>query len=172
MRLALREALLAFRRWPALSALSVTTIAFALFVASLYGLVALNLHRTLQSIEERVEVVLYVIRGTPVEVVTLALGDIQAFPEVASATYITADDALQRALDIRFRGSEREPHPACVSKRLPRHQRHGGEKQDQDDAERVGGEERQHAPEGLDHRHVAGQRVDDEDVEADRRGGR
>ena len=124
MRLAMREALLAFRRWPALSALSVTTIAFALFVASLYGLVALNLHRTLQSIEERVEVVLYVIRGTPVEVVTLALGDIQAFPEVASATYITADDALQRAQSelVEFQGIfsefETNPLPASIEVRL------------------------------------------------------
>ena len=124
MRLAMREALLAFRRWPALSALSVTTIAFALFVASLYGLVALNLHRTLQTIEERVEVVLYVIRGTPVEVVTLALGDIQAFPEVASATYITADDALQRAQSelVEFQGIfsefETNPLPASIEVRL------------------------------------------------------
>ena len=45
MRLAFREALLAFRRWPALSMLSVTTIAFALFVASLYGLVVLKIGR-------------------------------------------------------------------------------------------------------------------------------
>ncbi len=124
MRLAIREALLTFRRWPALSALSVTTIAFALFVASLYGLVALNLHRTLQSIEERVEVVLYVIRGTPVEVVTLALGDIQAFPEVASANYITADDALLRAQSelVEFQGIFSEfttnPLPASIEVRL------------------------------------------------------
>ncbi len=47
---AIREALLVFRRWPALSLLSVTTIAFALFVASLYSLVVINLHRTLESI--------------------------------------------------------------------------------------------------------------------------
>ena len=124
MRLAFREALLAFRRWPALSLLSVTTIAFALFVASLYGLVALNLHRTLQSIEERVEIVLYVTRGTPIEVITLALGDIEAFPEVAQATFVTADEALQRAQTelVEFQGIfsefETNPLPASIEVRL------------------------------------------------------
>jgi cell division transport system permease protein len=124
MRLALREALLAFRRWPALSLLSVTTIAFALFVASLYGLVALNLHRTLQTIEERVEIVVYATRGTPVEVITLALGDIEAFPEVAQATYVTADEALQRAQSelVEFQGIfsefETNPLPASIEVRL------------------------------------------------------
>ena len=124
MRLAFREAMLAFRRWPALSMLSVTTIAFALFVASLYGLVALNLHRTLQRIEERVEVVLYVTRGTPIEVITLALGDIEAFPEVAQATFVTADEALQRAQTelVEFQGIfsefETNPLPASIEVRL------------------------------------------------------
>jgi cell division transport system permease protein len=124
MRLAIREALLAFRRWPALSLLSVTTIAFALFVASLYALVALNLHHTLQSIEERVEIVVYVTRGTPVEAITLALGDIEAFPEVAQATYITADEALQRAQEelVEFQGIfsefETNPLPASIEVRL------------------------------------------------------
>ncbi len=124
MRLAFREAFLAFRRWPALSMLSVTTIAFALFVASLYGLVVLNLHRTLQRIEERVEVVLYVTRGTPIEVITLALGDIEAFPEVAQVTFVTADEALQRAQRelVEFQGIfsefETNPLPASIEVRL------------------------------------------------------
>lgn len=124
MRLAIREALLAFRRWPALSLLSVTTIAFALFVASLYGLVALNLHRTLQSIEERVEIVVYVTRGTPVETITLALGDIELFPEVEQATFVTADEALQRAQEelIEFQGIfsefETNPLPASIEVRM------------------------------------------------------
>ena len=40
MRLALREALLAFKRSPLLSALGVTTIAFSLFAFGLFSLVA------------------------------------------------------------------------------------------------------------------------------------
>ena len=124
MSLAFREAFLAFRRWPALSMLSVTTIAFALFVASLYGLVALNLRRTLQNLEERVEIVMYITRSTPVEVITLALDDIEAFPEVARATYITADEALQRAQRelVEFQGIFSEfdtnPLPASIEVRL------------------------------------------------------
>jgi len=124
MRIAFREALLAFRRWPALSLLSVTTIAFALFVASLYGLVVLNLHRTLQTIEERVEIVVYVTRGTPVEVITVALGDMEAFPEVAQAIHVTADEALQRAQSelVEFQGIfsefETNPLPASIEVRL------------------------------------------------------
>ncbi len=104
--------------------LSVTTIAFALFVASLYGLVALNLRHTLRNLEERVEIVVYITRGTPVEVITLALEDIEAFPEVAQATYVTADEALRRAQRelAEFRGIFSEfatnPLPASIEVRL------------------------------------------------------
>src|SRR5262245_55213404 len=95
--LAVREALLSFRRAPVLSALSVTTIAFALFVVGLFGLVAVNLRQALTQIEDRVEVVAYLLRGTPVEVVTVAIGDVQQFPEVTSVTFVTEDQALARA---------------------------------------------------------------------------
>jgi len=97
VRLTLREALLSFRRAPLLSALAVTTIAFALFVVGLFGLVALNLRETLSQVAERVEIVAYLARGTPVDVVTVAMGDIQAFPEVEEVTYVTEDQALERA---------------------------------------------------------------------------
>lgn len=97
MRLLLRETQLSFRRAPVLSLLSVTTIAFALFVLGLVGLVALNLREALGEIEERVEVVAYLVRGTPVEVVTVAMGDIQAFPGVESVVHVTEEEALARA---------------------------------------------------------------------------
>ena len=97
MRLTVRESLLSFQRAPLLSALSITTIAFAIFVVGLFGLVAVNLNRALRDVEERVEVVAYLLRGTPVEVVTVAIGDLQRFPEVANVTYVTEDQALARA---------------------------------------------------------------------------
>ncbi len=97
MRLLLRETQHSFRRAPVLSLLSVTTIAFALFVLGLVGLVALNLREALGEIEERVEVVAYLVRGTPVEVVTVAMGDIQAFPGVESVVHVTEEEALARA---------------------------------------------------------------------------
>lgn len=124
MRLVVREALLSFRRQPVLSALAVTTIAFALFVLGLFGLVAVNLHAALQQTEERVEIVMYLTRGTPVEVVTVAIGDIQTFPEVEAVTYVTEDQALERARSelVEFQGVfddlTTNPLPASLEIRL------------------------------------------------------
>ena len=97
MRLVVREVMRAFSRAPVLSALSVTTIAFALFVLGLFGLVAINLRAALTDIEERVEIVTYVRRGTPIDVVTVGRSDIEAFPEVESVTYVSEKNALVRA---------------------------------------------------------------------------
>jgi cell division transport system permease protein len=97
MSLVMREALLGFRRAPVLSALSVTTIAFALFVVGLFSLVALNLQAALDRVGERVEVVMYLRRGTPVEATMLAMDDIQRFPEVARVEFVTEEEALLRA---------------------------------------------------------------------------
>jgi len=95
--LAFREALLAFRRAPLLSALSVTTIAFSLFAFGLFGLVALNLRNTLREVEDRVEIRAFVADGTPVEAVAAAMGDVGAFPEVAKVEFLTPEQALDRA---------------------------------------------------------------------------
>ncbi len=98
MRLAWREALLAFRRAPVLSALSVTTIAFSLFAFGLFGLVALNIRKALSQVEERVEIRAFVIEGEVGQKQrSTALGDIAAFPEVASAKLTTPEQALARA---------------------------------------------------------------------------
>lgn len=124
MNFVLREALLVFRRAPLLSALSVTTIAFSLFVVGLFGLVAVNLQHALGTVAERVEVVAYVLPGTPIETVTHALKDIEAFPEVTSATYVSEDSALARArrelVEFRdvLRELERNPLPASIEVKL------------------------------------------------------
>lgn len=124
MRLVIRETLLTFRRAPVLSALSITTIAFALFVVGLFALVALNLRNALADVEERVEIVAYLMRGTPVEVVTVALGDIEAFPGVESATYVSEEDALARArselteFQEVFDDLAENPLPASIEVRL------------------------------------------------------
>lgn len=97
MRLVTREALLSFRRAPLLSALSVTTIAFSLFVVGLFGLVALNLRQALRDVEERVEVVAFLLRGTPPETIATASEDISAFPEVLRVDYVSSEEALERA---------------------------------------------------------------------------
>ena len=98
MRLAIREALLAFRRTPLLSVLSITTIAFSLFAFGLFGLVALNIRDALQRVEERVEIRAFIADGTQVETVMAAVEDIAAFPEVQRpVAFITPEQALERA---------------------------------------------------------------------------
>lgn len=124
MKLLVREALLAFRRAPLLSVLSITTIAFSLFTIGLFGLVALNLRAALRTIEERVEVVAFVRRGTPPETITLAAQDIAAFPEVQDVAYVSEDEALVRARQelVEFRDAYRDlqvnPLPASLELRL------------------------------------------------------
>jgi len=124
VNLVLRETLLAFRRAPLLSALSVTTIGFSLFVFGLFGLVTVNIQRVIGDVAERVEVVAYLRHGTPAEAVTVAMSDIQAFPEVASVTQVTEVQALARARrelpefqDI-FQDLESNPLPASLDVRL------------------------------------------------------
>ena len=124
MRLLTREALLSFRRAPLLSALSITTIAFSLFTLGLFGLVAINLRQALRGLEERVEIVAFVLRGTPTETITLATQDIAAFPEVQDVAYVTEEQALARARRelVEFRDAYRDlqvnPLPASIEVRL------------------------------------------------------
>jgi cell division transport system permease protein len=93
----MRGALLSFRRTRTLSVLSVTTIAFALFVTGLFGLVALNLRSALQQVAERVQVVAFVKRDTPSTTISAAMADIAAFPEVLDVQYVSEAQALARA---------------------------------------------------------------------------
>jgi cell division transport system permease protein len=124
VKLLSREALLSFRRAPLLSALSVTTIAFSLFTVGLFGLVAVNLRQALRGLEERVEIVAFILRGTPSETIAVAAQDIAAFPEVQDVGYVSEEEALQRARTelIEFRDAYRDlqvnPLPASIEVRL------------------------------------------------------
>jgi cell division transport system permease protein len=124
MNLVVREALLTFKRAPLLSALSVTTIAFSLFVLGLFGLVAVNLQDALRSVAERVEIVAYLLPGTPIEATATGLKDIEAFPEVQAASYVSEEEALTRAraelVEFRdvLRELERNPLPASIEVKL------------------------------------------------------
>ena len=97
MRLAFREALLAFRRTPLMSLLGITTIAFSLFAFGLFGLVALNIREALRLVEDRVEVRAFLVDGTSEDAIATALGDIAAFPEVREVGYVSPDSALARS---------------------------------------------------------------------------
>jgi cell division transport system permease protein len=132
VKLLTREALLSFRRAPLLSALSITTIAFSLFTLGLFGLVAINLRAALRGLEERVEIVAFVLRGTPAETITLATEDIAAFPEVQDVQYVTEAQALGRARRelVEFRDAYRDlqvnPLPASIEVRLKEGNRDAG----------------------------------------------
>jgi cell division transport system permease protein len=121
--------MIGFRRAPMLSVLSVTTIAFSLFAFGLFSLVAVNIRKTLIDVESRVEIRAFLADGTSVEVVSAAMGDIGAFPEVSRVEYVSPDSALARArselgefkdvfesaflpasIDVRMREGHRDPN--------------------------------------------------------------
>ncbi|MDP1860161.1 MAG: permease-like cell division protein FtsX [Gemmatimonadaceae bacterium] len=129
MSLALREAMLGFKRAPVLSALSVTTIAFSLFAFGLFSLVALNIRNTLRNVESRVEIRAFLVDSTPPESIAAAMGDIGVYKEVARVEYVTPEQALDRArkelgefndvfeagvlpgsIDVRLRDGFRDPN--------------------------------------------------------------
>jgi cell division transport system permease protein len=128
VRLAIREALLAFRRAPLLSGLSITTIAFSLFAFGLFSLVALNIRTALRNIEERVEVRAFLLDATPPDSIAAMMEELGRRPDVARVEYIDQEQALVRAreemgefqdvfeagflpasLDIRMREGFRDP---------------------------------------------------------------
>jgi cell division transport system permease protein len=92
-----REALTASRRAPLLSALGIVTIAFSLFAFGLFGLVAINIRRALEQVEERVEVRAFISDSTEIESVAAAMKDIGEFPEVARVDFLSKEQALERA---------------------------------------------------------------------------
>ena len=77
--------------------LGVVTIAFSLFAFGLFGLVAINIRKALEQVEERVEVRAFVSDSTEIESVAAAMKDIGEFPEVARVDYVSQDQALERA---------------------------------------------------------------------------
>jgi len=124
MRLLFREAFMTFRRAPLLSVLSITTIGFSLYAVGLFALVAVNLREALRIVEQRVEVVAYLLRGTPAETIAQASQDIAAFPEVQRVTFVSEDEALKRARAelVEFRDAYRDlsvnPLPASLEIQL------------------------------------------------------
>jgi cell division transport system permease protein len=91
------EALTASRRAPLLSILGVVTIAFSLFAFGLFGLVAINIRRALEQVEERVEIRAFVSDSSEIEQVVAAMKDVGEFPEVLRVDYVSKEQALERA---------------------------------------------------------------------------
>jgi len=92
-----REALTASRRAPLLSTLGIVTIAFSLFAFGLFGLVAINIRKALDEVEERVEVRAFLSDSADIEAVAAAMKDIGDFPEVLRIDYVSKEKALERA---------------------------------------------------------------------------
>ena len=133
MRLALREALLAFKRSPLLSALSITTIAFSLFAFGLFSLVALNIRTALRSVEEKVEVRAFLVDATPTDSIATMMEELGKRQDVERVEYIDREQALTRAreelgefkdvfeagflpasLEVRMREGFRDPRAVLV----------------------------------------------------------
>jgi cell division transport system permease protein len=133
VRLAFREALLAFRRSPLLSVLGVTTIAFSLFAFGLFSMVALNIRTALRSVEERVEVRAFLVDNTPIDSIATMMEELGKRADVMRVEYIDTDQALVRAreelgefrdvfeagflpasLDVRMREGYRDPASVLV----------------------------------------------------------
>ncbi|MBW3660957.1 MAG: ABC transporter permease [Gemmatimonadetes bacterium] len=115
-----REAFFAFRRSPLLTALSILTIAFALYTLSVFGLVWLNIERVLADVEERVEVVAYLEDGAEPGDTSVLVREVAAYPEVDSIAYVSKDAALERArTDLSeyselYSDLEENPLPASI----------------------------------------------------------
>lgn len=115
-----REAFFAFRRSPLLTALSIATIAFALYTLSVFGLVWTNIDRVLADVEERVEVIAYLVDGTDPTETSALMREVAAYPEVDSIAYLSKEDALERAREelsdysALYEDLESNPLPASV----------------------------------------------------------
>jgi len=94
---ALREAIAAFRRAPVLTGLSSAMVGLALYVVGIFGLATFNLQLALSSIEERVQVAVYLRDDARQSEIDLLLTELAAIPEVRSVSFISKRDALDRA---------------------------------------------------------------------------
>ncbi len=86
---AIREAAAAFRRSPLLTGLSSGMVGLALFVVGLFALATYNLQLALTSIEERVEVVVYLRDDARQSEIDLLLTDLAAIAEVRAVRFIS-----------------------------------------------------------------------------------
>jgi cell division transport system permease protein len=94
---ALREALAGIRRAPVLTGLSVVAIGLSVFSLGLFGLTAHNIDVALSDVEGRVAVVAYLRDDASEELIEIARNEIESFPEVEAARYVSKVEALYEA---------------------------------------------------------------------------
>lgn len=121
---AVREALAAFRRAPVLTGLSAAMVGAAIFVVGLFGLATYNLRLALASIEERVEVVVYLRDDARQSEIDLVQREMAEIGEVARVRYVSKREALERAqqdlpeFSDLFSGVEVNPLPQSLEVEL------------------------------------------------------
>lgn len=117
---ALKEALVAFKRAPLLTALSATMIALSLLVVGLFGIAAFNIRLVLDRVESRVEVIAYLHNDADTRPVQIAQQEIEKMPEVRETRYISRAQALEIAkqelpeFGSLFGSVENNPLPASI----------------------------------------------------------
>jgi cell division transport system permease protein len=119
-----REAFFAFSRAPLLTLLSIVTITFSLFSLGVFGLLVLNIQRTLADVEERIEVIAYLEDQASTTQVDSLVTALRSRPEIRQVAYVSKAEALERArLEMPentelFQDLEINPLPASVEVRL------------------------------------------------------
>ena len=98
MSYAIREASAAFQRAPLLTGLSAFMVALAIWVLGLFALATHNLRLALATVEERVEVVVYLREDARPIDVEAAVQTLRGLPGVEGADYYTKAQAMERAI--------------------------------------------------------------------------
>jgi len=121
---AVRQALQAFRRAPLLGGLSIITIGLSLLIIGLFALSAHNVDQALTGVEERVEIVGYLVDEAGDERIAVVQREIESYPEVDEVRYVSKIEALRNASrdlpefsDV-FSDLEVNPLPASLELRL------------------------------------------------------
>ena len=72
-------------------------VGLSLYVVGLFSLVTYNLQIALSTIEERVEIVVYIRDSADQSEIDALRAELMAFDEVAGANHLSKSDALERA---------------------------------------------------------------------------
>ena len=94
---AIREALAAFRRAPVLTGLASAMVGLELYVVGLFSLATYNLQQALSTIEDRVQIAVYLRDDARQSEIDLAQAELGEIPEVRTVRFISKRQALELA---------------------------------------------------------------------------
>ena len=84
------------RQWPLLCTAAILTMAVALATVATFFLVVVNIEQLAQSWTQEIQVIAYLETALPQRDIADTIQKLKQIPEVASVTYVSQDDALQR----------------------------------------------------------------------------